>query len=142
MMKEEFEKLVGHSVTEKDYELIQFVYTWHPSISETEGKKQIAELYKTGGILVIDAMKEAAQHSMRLDNELRELERKTNAVKERIANVKEGYLSFERCFEEVRKYYDATEEYPEYMRFRKEFVEPNYSIKDIREAEKILGIVH
>lgn len=142
MLKEEFEILIGYGVTDKDYELIQFVYTWHPSISDTEGKKQIAELYKTGGILVIDAMKEAAQYNMRLDNELRELERKTNAVKERIANVKEGYLGFERCFEDVRKYYDASKEYPEYMRFRKDFVDSIYPISDIREAEKILGIVH
>ena len=50
MMKHEFEEKLGNQVTEKEYKDIEFVYTFHPSISNTEGKTQIAQLYKIGGI--------------------------------------------------------------------------------------------
>lgn len=43
MMKQEFENLIGKEVSDKDYEVIDRVYTFHPAISETEGKKQIAD---------------------------------------------------------------------------------------------------
>lgn len=39
MMKQEFEKLIGKEVSEEDYSLINRVYSFHPAISETEGKK-------------------------------------------------------------------------------------------------------
>lgn len=50
MMKQEFENLIGKEVSDKDYEVIDRVYTFHPAISETEGKKQIADIYNAGGM--------------------------------------------------------------------------------------------
>lgn len=47
MTKQEFEKRIGAEISQKDYSIVEHVYTWHPSISEVEGKKQIAELYKS-----------------------------------------------------------------------------------------------
>lgn len=41
MMKNEFEKFFGKTVGEEEYSTIEYVYTWHPAISETEGKAQI-----------------------------------------------------------------------------------------------------
>lgn len=60
MMKQEFENLIGKEVSDKDYEVIDRVYTFHPAISETEGKKQIADIYNAGGMAVIRGMLEAA----------------------------------------------------------------------------------
>ena len=46
MTKQEFQKRIGAEISQKDYSIVEHVYTWHPSISEVEGKEQIAELYK------------------------------------------------------------------------------------------------
>ena len=45
MTKQEFQKRIGAEISQKDYSIVEHVYTWHPSISEVEGKEQIAELY-------------------------------------------------------------------------------------------------
>lgn len=49
MTKQEFQKRIGAEISQKDYSIVEHVYTWHPSISEVEGKEQIAELYKSYG---------------------------------------------------------------------------------------------
>lgn len=41
MQKQEFESKAGNNISEDDYKLIELVYTWHPSISEIDGKAQI-----------------------------------------------------------------------------------------------------
>lgn len=50
MTKQEFQKRIGAEISQKDYSIVEHVYTWHPSISEVEGKEQIAELYKSFGM--------------------------------------------------------------------------------------------
>ncbi|HCT63891.1 MAG TPA: hypothetical protein DIC60_01200 [Lachnospiraceae bacterium] len=50
-MKSEFEALAG-PVSDANYKVIDRVYTFHPSISEVEGKRQIAGLYKSFGMRV------------------------------------------------------------------------------------------
>lgn len=140
MMKEEFEKLNGQPISNADWATIEFVYTWHPSISETNGKQQITDLYKNGGILVMKGMVEAATYAKELDDERRELEAKMNTIKERFANISSGYLEFERCLVDVRKYFDLAADMKEYEKFKNIFIDPKYSVKDIREAEEMLGI--
>lgn len=46
MNKQEFENLIGSEC--HDWETVQFVYTWHPSINDVGGKEQIAKIYKEG----------------------------------------------------------------------------------------------
>ena len=41
MTKQEFQKRIGAEISQKDYSNVEHVYTWHPSISEVEGKTQI-----------------------------------------------------------------------------------------------------
>ncbi|MFR8353410.1 MAG: hypothetical protein ACLVB1_12930 [Blautia obeum] len=53
MTKQEFQKRIGAEISQKDYSIVEHVYTWHPSISEVEGKEQIAELYKSFGMPII-----------------------------------------------------------------------------------------
>lgn len=61
MMKSEFETLIGKKVSGDDYDIIQTVYQWHPAISLTEGKREIADLYLSLGMLVIIDMLPRAQ---------------------------------------------------------------------------------
>lgn len=70
MTKHEFEEKLGNQVTEKEYKDIEFVYTFHPSISNTEGKTQIAQLYKIGGIRLIRDMIPTARKAQELDNKI------------------------------------------------------------------------
>ena len=56
MTKQEFKALAKRSFTDSAYAEIETVYTFHPSISETEGKKQIASLYDTFGKRIIADM--------------------------------------------------------------------------------------
>ena len=70
MMKHEFEEKLGKPVTESEYKDIEFVYTFHPSVSNTEGKKQIAELYKIGGIRLIRDMIPTAKKAQILEEKI------------------------------------------------------------------------
>lgn len=42
MTKQEFQKRIGAEISQKDYSIVEHVYTWHPSISEVEGKEQMS----------------------------------------------------------------------------------------------------
>ncbi len=70
MMKSEFEKLIGKEVTPEDYEKIETVYNFHPSIDNVKGKEQISSLYLSGGMGVIGAMLPGARFARLVDNEL------------------------------------------------------------------------
>lgn len=70
MIKCEFEEKLGSQVTEKEYKDIEFVYTFHPSISNTEGKTQIAQLYKLGGIRLIRDMIPTAKKAQILEEKI------------------------------------------------------------------------
>ncbi len=84
MTKAEFEGKLGKKVSEKDYSVIEYVYNFHPSISNTEGKTQIAELYKLGGMRLIRDMVQTATQAEALENKIRE----TNAY---LADLKMQY---------------------------------------------------
>ena len=70
MMKHEFEEKLGSQVTESEYKDIEFVYTFHPSISNTEGKTQIAQLHKIGGNRLIKDMIPTARKAQLLDGKI------------------------------------------------------------------------
>ena len=50
MQKQEFEERIERTVTDEQYKVIEEVYMWHPSIRNTSGKDEVAELYKSFGI--------------------------------------------------------------------------------------------
>jgi hypothetical protein len=59
MNKSEFThraKLDFNAITEEEWLAINTVYTWHPMISDVNGKKEIAALYNRGGIGIIKNM--------------------------------------------------------------------------------------
>ena len=83
MQKTEFENIVGDEVTDGDYEKIEAVYMWHPAISETDGKKQIADLYNMGGMGIISDMLPVAAQVRSMENEIERLQAEIGEIKKR-----------------------------------------------------------
>jgi len=90
MMKHEFEALIGKKIDGHEYDIIQTVYQWHPAISNTDGKRQIADLYLSLGMLVIVDMLERAQKIGLLEQKIsvlkQEIEHHRNEIKQ-LSNV-------------------------------------------------------
>ena len=70
MMKQEFENLIGKQVSDKDYEVIDRLYTLLPVWPE--GKKQIADVYNAGGMALISYVLETVDIMNSLKKELEE----------------------------------------------------------------------
>ena len=60
MQKHEFEELIGQTVTDNQYQIIEEVCMWHPSIKNTSGKEEVAELYKSFGMTIFCDMHKRA----------------------------------------------------------------------------------
>lgn len=88
MMKQEFENLIGHPVSEEEYSTIEYVYTWYPKISETEGKGQIAKLYTDFGMPLIEDMVERAGQMEKLETELGAARNQVTIVQNRIKQLR------------------------------------------------------
>ena len=71
MTREEFKVRVKTPFTNDEYEIIETVYSFHPSINEVKGKDQIAELYNNFGMRVILDMLPTAEKAKELENELK-----------------------------------------------------------------------
>ena len=86
MTREEFNSLIEPEKTKRpnddDWEIIEFVYSFHPSISETRGKEQITYLYKTFGMRIIKDMFQTAKRAETMEKELSELRAKYNKLKD------------------------------------------------------------
>lgn len=82
MMKQEFEQRIGGTVSAEDYDLIELVYTWHPAISNVDGKDQMAVLYMNYGMTVIKDMVTRSIAVRDLDKQLQEAESKMAAIQE------------------------------------------------------------
>jgi hypothetical protein len=72
MMKQEFENLIGKQVSDKDYEVIDRLYTLLPDTSVAEGKKQIADVYNAGGMALVSYVLETVDIMNSLKKELEE----------------------------------------------------------------------
>ena len=70
MMKHEFEARIKATVSAEDYAVIEKVYAFHPIIDEVDGKDQIAQLYKLGGMALINDMVSRAEEAQQLENEI------------------------------------------------------------------------
>lgn len=53
MQKHEFEERIESTVSDEDYKLIEFVYQFHPVIRNVSGKDEVAELYKSFGMALL-----------------------------------------------------------------------------------------
>ena len=90
MNKQEFEHLINQRVSETDYSIIEYVYTFHPSIKNVDGKNQIANLYNVGGMRLIRDMEKTAKISEEIYNKRRYLQNKLDQLKEIEKDLKDG----------------------------------------------------
>lgn len=90
MMKNEFENLIHKSLTDEEYELIETVYMWHPAIRNTSGKEEVAELYKSFGIVIFYDMYPRAMKLKEIDEEIRSLNRAKDSLIARRERLKKG----------------------------------------------------
>ena len=93
MTKQEFEKILGHEVTQQDYNRIEFVYNFHPSIPETGGKETIAKLYEIGGMRLIKDMLPTAVKARSLEEEIHQMSLEIARLKETRRQLAAGTLT-------------------------------------------------
>jgi len=73
MMKHEFEACLRElnpmdvKVSDEDYGLIEYVYAFHPCISNTKGKAQVAWLFNEFGIRIFKDMQATASRNQDLE---------------------------------------------------------------------------
>lgn len=104
MLREEFNSLVSErlyngapfDVGDSEYPVIETVYAWHPSISNADGKEQVADLYaKFGFVIFLDmlprakAMRDIEHRRMEIKESLNDLTREELFV--RSSDLNETY---------------------------------------------------
>ena len=77
-------------VPDREYSIIEKVYTFHPAISETEGKRQIAELYVNFGMVLIMDMVPRAELMAKKEEELRAARAALRKAEEEIEEIRKG----------------------------------------------------
>lgn len=87
MLKREFEELTGVTVTEEQYETIEFVYMNHPAIDH---KTQIAEIYTAGGMQVIIDMVNTAARANQLQQTLKDIKKKEKIILSELNSLRTG----------------------------------------------------
>ena len=80
MQKQEFEERIERTVTDEQYKVIEEVYMWHPSIRNTSGKDEVAELYKSFGMTIFHDMLPRAKKAHELDEFLRNAQREVQRM--------------------------------------------------------------
>lgn len=97
MTREEFEKSCYEvnsknrkHPTDAEYEVIEYVYNFHPAISETEGKRQIATLYVNYDMSIIQDMKPRAERMEKLEKDLRTTRAVLEDIENEIAELRAG----------------------------------------------------
>lgn len=100
MLREEFNKLVpdGDKVSDQDYQLIEYVYNYHPCNFD---KEEIAGLYRDYGMVIFYDMELRAREGFEYDHRINLFE---NDLK-RISNTLEG-MRANRYKELSRRYED------------------------------------
>ena len=91
MLKYEFEKLIGKEVSTEDYGVIDYVYTWHPIVPDVGGKKQIADLYKIGGMLLMRDMYSSATKAREYHEKMEILRRQKEEIEQRMEDLKKEF---------------------------------------------------
>ena len=112
------------------------MYTWHPSISEVEGKEQIAELYKSFGMPIIKNMMEAANYAETLDRAMAQAQRRVEELRKRIIRVAKGDLVVEQCITEAKKLFETVND-PHEWDVAVSYLKKRYGADAVDEAIKI-----
>ena len=135
MLKNEFEEILGSQVSDEDYKIIEHVYVWHPAISEVNGKRQISDIYRAGGILAIKSMDDWACIMEELDRKYQESRKPVEKLKARIKLAQSGDFSLEKGIKEFTEYQDAGMGEEEILKK----LEQKYDYSVILEAKEAIG---
>ena len=92
MTKQEFESRLGKEVSLDEYSKIELVYTFHPSIGETEGKDQMAMLVRTFGMRIIEDMLPTANKASEYENKIVALRHQLDSVVNEFNEFKKGNI--------------------------------------------------
>lgn len=84
MMKSEFEELCNCTISAGAYSVIETVYNFHPSISNTDGKQQVKMLFDNFGIAIFYDMLARA-------TKCRDIEQRINDYNAKIYELKKEY---------------------------------------------------
>lgn len=87
MQKYEFEERIDGKVTDEQYKIIEIVYMWHPSVRNTSGKEEVAELFKSFGMAIFHDMYPRAKKAQELDKQLRIAKREVLTIQEEIEEL-------------------------------------------------------
>lgn len=136
MMKAEFEEMIGKSVVDEEYKVIESVYIWHPAINNTTGKDQMKTLYTQFGFGVIRGMLPVAEKMEKLDGERRELLAQLDTIKIREGLLAVGDMELEETIEKVNELYMKANTEEKFEQMMKSLDVRN-EIKSI--ARKVIG---
>lgn len=90
MTKSEFEYLIHGSVTDEEYQLIEEVYMYHPAIRTASGKEEVAELYKSFGIVIFYDMYPRAQKAKEIEEHIRLIDKTRAELVDELKRLKKG----------------------------------------------------
>lgn len=111
MTKAEFEQRIGAQISRQDYNIVEAVYMWHPLIPNAGGKDKIAELYKLGGMTLMQDMFARAQQLEQKDSDLRHEYATLREKREEIcADIKQTKAAIEELMEKRKQLYRVDEE--------------------------------
>lgn len=88
MTKSELEEMIGGSVTDEEYQLIEEVYMWHPAIRNTSGKEEVAELYKSFGIVIFYDMYPRAKKAKDIEDNIRLIDKTRAGLVDKLKQLK------------------------------------------------------
>lgn len=117
MQKQEFEERIERTVTDEQYKVIEEVYMWHPSIRNTSGKDEVAELYKSFGMTIFHDMLPRAKKAHELDELLRNAQREVQRIQEEIEELSCPTLRVE----EMRQWHQGKEGFMKVTRIQDKY---------------------
>ena len=120
MMKNEFEERIGAEVSTEEYRIVERVYMWHPAIPNVGGKDVIAQLYKLGGMALIEDMDIRATA---LEEESKSLRMFLQQNAARRGEILKELSDLENRRAVLNAEFDELSQQTEYMRSRLEEVE-------------------
>lgn len=90
MMKNEFEEMIGSSVTDEEYQLIEEVYLWHPAIRGSSGEEDVAELYERFGIVIFYDMYPRAREVKDIEHSIQTINKAREDLVDKLKRLKMG----------------------------------------------------
>lgn len=108
MMYDEFCELLGDgwTISMEDYKKIEFVYTWSKLIPDFGGKQKIVELFKVGGMELIENLIPAAK----LNKEIAWNEQKFNKLSEDVEKYQKIGTALDELCEDSVKYWEKSKQ--------------------------------